>query len=193
MIQSMKKILVLLLCLSMIFCVSCSKDIEKLKEEYITVKIEVRDFGTMTVNLYPEIAPITVENFVTLAEEGFYDGLIFHRIIEGFMIQGGDPSGTGYGLPDQPTIKGEFSYNSVENPLSHKRGVISMARGNSYNSATSQFFICHGDSYHLDGQYAAFGELIEGFEVLDAIATVETGTANRPTTDVVIETIYVVE
>ena len=189
----MKKILVLLLCLSMIFCVSCSKDIEKLKEEHITVKIEVRDFGTMTVNLYPEIAPITVENFVTLAEEGFYDGLIFHRIIEGFMIQGGDPSGTGYGLPDQPTIKGEFSYNSVENPLSHKRGVISMARGNSYNSATSQFFICHGDSYHLDGQYAAFGKVTEGFEVLDAIATVETGTANRPTTDVVIETIYVVE
>lgn len=177
----------------MLICTSCADDIEKLKDEYITVKIEVRDFGTMTLNLYPEIAPITVENFVNLAGEGFYDGLIFHRIIAGFMIQGGDPSGTGYGLPDQPTIKGEFSYNSVENPLLHKRGVISMARGQSYNSATSQFFICHGDSHHLDGQYAAFGELIEGFDVLDAIATVETAGANRPTTDVVIETIYVVE
>ena len=189
----MKKLLILLLCLSMMFCASCADDLEKLKEEYITVKIEVRDYGTMTLRLYPEIAPITVENFVNLADEGFYDGLIFHRIIEGFMIQGGDPSGTGYGLPDQPTIKGEFSYNSVENPLPHKRGVISMARGKSYNSATSQFFICHGDSYHLDGQYAAFGELVEGFDVLDAIATVETGAANRPATDVVIETVYVVE
>lgn len=177
----------------MLFLASCEDDIEKLKEEYITVKIEVRDYGTMTLKLYPDIAPITVEHFVTLADEGFYDGLIFHRIISNFMIQGGDPTGTGYGDPDQDTIKGEFSYNNVENPLSHKRGVISMARSNSYNSATSQFFICRNDSPHLDGQYAAFGELVEGFDVLDAIADVETGASDRPLTEVVIERIYTVE
>lgn len=177
----------------MLLLASCADDIEKLKEEYITVKIEVRDYGTMTLKLYPDIAPITVEHFVTLVDEGFYDGLIFHRIISNFMIQGGDPTGTGYGDPDQENIKGEFSYNNVENPLSHKRGVISMARSKSYNSATSQFFICRYDSPHLDGQYAAFGELVEGFEVLDAIADVETGASDRPVTDVVIERIYTVE
>lgn len=177
----------------MLFCASCSENIDKLKEEYITVKIDVRDYGTITLNLYPEIAPITVDHFVALADEGFYDGLIFHRIIANFMIQGGDPSGTGFGLPDQETIKGEFDYNNVKNPLSHKRGVISMARSKSYNSATSQFFICHKDSTHLDGQYAAFGEVIDGFDVLDAIANVETSSNNRPVTDVVIEKIYTVK
>lgn len=190
--MNMKRLLALLLGICLLFCVSCSKSLEKLKQEYITVKIEVRDFGTMTLRLYPEIAPKTVDHFIGLVDEGFYDGLIFHRIIQGFMIQGGDPTGTGYGLPNQATVKGEFDDNNFKNPLKHTRGVISMARSGSYNSATSQFFICHKDSHHLDGQYAAFGELVEGFEVLDAIASVETGASDRPVSSVIIEKIYVV-
>jgi len=190
----MKKILLLLLCVTLIVCSSCAnKNLEELKEEYVTVKIEVRDFGTMTLRLYPDIAPKTVEHFLDHVNEGFYDGLIFHRIIENFMIQGGDPTGTGYGLPDQETVKGEFSSNNFDNPLEHTRGVISMARSTANNSATSQFFICHKDSHHLDGDYAAFGEVVDGFDVLDAIATVETSSSNRPLSEVVIEKIYVEE
>ena len=131
------------------------------------------------VDLYPEIAPITVENFVKLAEDGFYDGLTFHRIIKGFMIQGGDPKGDGTGGAEE-TIKGEFSKNGVENPLSHKRGVISMARSQMPDSASSQFFIVHEDSTYLDGEYAAFGYVTEGMDVVNKIAECRTDWSDRP-------------
>lgn len=132
------------------------------------VEITVRDYGTITLELYPDVAPITVDNFVKLCNEGFYDGLTFHRVMSGFMIQGGDPQGNGTGGSDE-TIKGEFATNGVKNELSHKRGVISMARAKSPDSASSQFFIVHQDSEFLDGSYAAFGAVIEGIEVVDAI------------------------
>lgn len=133
------------------------------------VKITVKDYGTITVELDPQAAPITVENFLKLAKDGFYDGLTFHRIMEGFMIQGGDPLGTGIGGSDE-TIKGEFSSNGVENPISHTRGVISMARSQNKDSASSQFFIVHEDSKFLDGDYAAFGQVTEGMEIVDKIS-----------------------
>lgn len=133
------------------------------------VAITVRDYGTITVELDADAAPITVQNFLDLAGSGFYDGLTFHRIMEGFMIQGGDPEGTGMGGSDK-TIKGEFSANGVENPLSHTRGAISMARSSAMDSASSQFFIVQKDSTFLDGQYACFGYVTNGMEVVDAIA-----------------------
>ena len=141
---------------------------------------------TMTLELYPEIAPITVDNFVKLAKDGFYDGLIFHRVIEGFMIQGGDPDGTGMGGPGH-TIKGEFRANGVKNDLKHTRGVISMARTMDPNSAGSQFFIMHADAPHLDGQYAAFGKMTDGFDTLDEIATTGTDRMDRPRFDMKME------
>ena len=142
-------------------------------------RIEMENGKTMTLELYPEIAPITVQNFIDLAEKGFYDGLIFHRVIRGFMIQGGDPDGTGCGGPGY-TIKGEFSSNGVQNNLAHTRGVISMARSMMPNSAGSQFFIMHEDAPHLDGQYAAFGKLVDGFDTLDEIAEIPTDRRDRP-------------
>lgn len=133
------------------------------------VEIDVADYGTIALELDGETAPITVENFLKLAKSGFYDGLTFHRIIDGFMIQGGDPQGTGMGGSDE-TIRGEFSANGVENDISHVRGVISMARnGYDMDSASSQFFIVQSDSTFLDGQYAAFGHVTEGMEIVDAI------------------------
>ena len=133
------------------------------------VEIEVADYGTISLELDGKTAPITVENFLNLAKSGFYDGLTFHRIIDGFMIQGGDPEGTGYGGSDE-TIKGEFTQNGVENGISHVRGVISMARnGRDMDSASSQFFIVQSDSTFLDGQYAAFGYVTDGMEIVDAI------------------------
>lgn len=132
------------------------------------VQITVKEYGTIEVALDEEAAPLTVENFLKLTEEGFYDGLTFHRIIDGFMIQGGDPKGNGTGGSDE-TIKGEFSENGVENPLSHTRGAISMARSQDYDSASSQFFIVQEDSTYLDGQYAAFGYVTEGMDVVDKI------------------------
>lgn len=126
------------------------------------------EHGTMKLELYPEIAPITVANFEKLVSEGFYDGLTFHRIIRGFMIQGGDPEGTGMG-GSKDKIKGEFASNGVQNNLKHTRGVISMARSMMRDSASSQFFIMHEDAPHLDGEYAAFGQVVEGIEVVDAI------------------------
>ena len=132
--------------------------------------IAIKDYGTITVELYGELAPITVENFVNLAQNGFYDGLTFHRIIEGFMMQGGDPDHNGTGGSDTE-IKGEFASNGVDNPLSHTRGVISMARANDPNSASSQFFIMHQDYTGLDGSYAAFGRVISGIEIVDAVCT----------------------
>ena len=150
------------------------------------ITIQMKDGGVMKVELYPEIAPITVKNFVDLAAKGFYNGLIFHRVIPGFMIQGGDPQGTGMGGPGY-TIKGEFSANGVRNDLKHTRGVLSMARAYDPDSAGSQFFIMHENSPHLDGQYAAFGKVIEGIEVVDKIASVKTDYNDRPYEDQVIE------
>lgn len=134
-----------------------------------TAVIDVKDYGKITIELKPEVAPITVENFKKLVNEHFYDGLTFHRIMEGFMIQGGDPLGNGTGGSDE-TIKGEFSQNGFENKLSHTRGVVSMARSNDPDSASSQFFIVHEDSTFLDGQYAAFGVVTDGMDVVDKIA-----------------------
>ena len=152
--------------------------------------ITMENGKTMTLELYPETAPITVENFEKLVKDGFYDGLIFHRVIEGFMIQGGDPEGTGMGGPGY-TIKGEFSTNGVKNDLKHTRGVISMARSMHPNSAGSQFFIMHQDAPHLDGQYAAFGKLTDGFETLDEIAGVETDFSDRPKKEQKIKSIVI--
>lgn len=153
--------------------------------------IKVKDFGDITLELYPEMAPNTVNNFITLANEGFYDGLIFHRVIEGFMIQGGDPEGTGMGGPDY-SIAGEFSTNGFEgNTLSHTKGVISMARSMDLDSAGSQFFIMSEDGTYLDGQYAAFGKVTSGQDIVDAIQKVETDNGDKPVKDVVIESIKV--
>lgn len=150
------------------------------------ITIQMKDGGVMKAELYPEIAPETVKNFVELASKGFYNGLIFHRVIPGFMIQGGDPQGTGMGGPGY-TIKGEFTANGFRNDLKHTRGVLSMARAMDPNSAGSQFFIMHEDSPHLDGQYAAFGKVIEGIEVVDKIASVKTDYNDRPYEDQQIE------
>lgn len=158
------------------------------------VEIVVKDFGTMKLELDADTAPITVTNFVNLAKNGFYDGLTFHRIVTGFMIQGGDPQGTGMGGSEQ-TIKGEFAQNGVENQLSHKRGVISMARAQAPDSASSQFFIMHEDGPFLDGAYAAFGYVTEGIEIVDQICA-ETPVVNEmaaPEDQPVIETIKVID
>lgn len=146
----------------------------------------------MVVELMPEAAPITVKNFQDLVAQSFYDGLIFHRIIRGFMIQGGDPTGTGMGGSEK-NIKGEFSANGVNNPLAHTRGVISMARAMNPNSASSQFFIMHEDSPHLDGQYAAFGRLVFGEGCLDHLACCETNSSDRPLEDKVMEKVFFVQ
>ena len=145
------------------------------------VTITMENGKQIKLELYPEIAPKTVENFEKLVKEGFYNGLCFHRVIPGFMIQGGCPQGTGMGGPGYQ-IKGEFSSNGFKNDLKHKRGVISMARAMNPDSAGSQFFIMHKDSPHLDGQYAAFGAVVEGIEVVDEIASVNTDFADRPVT-----------
>ena len=147
------------------------------------VKIEMEDGGVITAELYPDKAPNTVANFVNLVEEGFYDGLIFHRVIPGFMIQGGDPQGTGMGGPGY-SIKGEFARNGYrENDLRHTRGVLSMARSMMPNSAGSQFFIMHADAPHLDGDYAAFGRVTDGMDVVDRVAGTPTGRNDRPVRD----------
>ncbi len=143
------------------------------------VQIEMEDGGIIKIQLYPAVAPITCANFEKLVKEGFYDGIIFHRVIAGFMIQGGDPTGTGMGgSPD--TIKGEFKSNGVTNNLSHSRGAVSMARTQVKDSASSQFFICHADATFLDGEYAAFGCVTEGMDVVDRIANVETDFRDKP-------------
>ena len=144
-----------------------------------TFKITMENGGVITGELYPDKAPQSVANFVDLCSHNYYDGLIFHRVIPGFMIQGGCPDGTGMGGPGY-CIKGEFFFNGFKNELRHKRGVLSMARSSSPNSAGSQFFIMHEDAKHLDGQYAAFGKVTSGIEVVDAIASVRTGAADRP-------------
>ena len=156
------------------------------------ITIEMENGGILKLELYEDKAPITTENFVKLAREGFYDGLIFHRVIKDFMIQGGDPTGTGMGGPGYQ-IKGEFAANGVKNDLRHTRGVISMARSMRPDSAGSQFFIMHKDAPHLDGQYAAFGKMTEGFDVLDAIAETATDRTDRPRNEQKIKHITVEE
>ena len=143
------------------------------------VTIQMENGKEIKIELYPQIAPITVENFISLVKDGFYDGLTFHRVIPGFMIQGGCPDGTGMGGQGH-TIKGEFLSHGVENTLRHTRGVLSMARANNPDSAGSQFFIMHADAPHLDGQYAAFGKVVEGMEAVDEIAAVPTDYSDRP-------------
>ena len=143
------------------------------------VQITMEDGGIIKVELLPEYAPKTCANFEKLVGEGFYDGLIFHRVIAGFMIQGGDPTGTGMGGSEE-NIVGEFKVNGINNTLSHERGVISMARSQNFNSASSQFFICHADAAFLDGQYAAFGRVVEGMDVVDRSAGVRTNIQDRP-------------
>lgn len=154
--------------------------------------IDIKNFGVITVELDKEQAPITVDNFVKLSKQGFYNGLTFHRVIKNFMIQGGDPKGNGTGGPGY-CIKGEFRANGVNNTISHKRGVISMARAMDFDSAGSQFFIMHKDADYLDGQYAAFGIVTSGIEVVDAIARVRTTPSDRPYDPVVINTIIIEE
>ena len=156
------------------------------------VKIEMENGDSMVIRLYPEVAPITVANFKELVSENYYAGIIFHRVIAGFMIQGGDPTGTGMG-GSKKTIKGEFKSNGVKNDLSHKRGVISMARTNIPNSASSQFFICHADATFLDGNYAAFGEVVEGIETVDNIAAVKTDWSDKPYEEQKMKAVYFVE
>ena len=146
------------------------------------VVIEMENGKKIKLELYPDKAPITVENFLKLVKDGFYDGLIFHRVIKDFMIQGGDPQGTGMGGA-KDKIKGEFLMNGVPNDLKHERGVISMARAQNPNSASSQFFICHKDSFFLDGQYAAFGRVVDGMDAVDEIAETRTDYNDRPLND----------
>lgn len=168
-----------------------SKETEKKTDDKNPVAtIEMDDGKIIKLELYPEIAPNTVRNFISLANSKFYDGLIFHRVISGFMIQGGDPEGTGMGGPEY-SIYGEFTNNEFENTLLHTKGVISMARSRDNNSAGSQFFIMHGDSPNLDGDYAAFGKVIEGMDVVDSIAQVETDSKDKPKKDVKIKSILV--
>ena len=154
------------------------------------VVIEMENGGKIEIELSPEAAPKTVENFLKLVGEGFYDGLIFHRVIPGFMIQGGDPEGTGMGGAKN-NIVGEFRANGHNNPLKHTRGVISMARAYDPNSASSQFFIMHADAPHLDGQYAAFGKVVSGMETVDEIASVPTDMRDRPKIAMRMKKVYI--
>ncbi|MBQ7411749.1 MAG: peptidylprolyl isomerase [Clostridia bacterium] len=156
------------------------------------VRIEMENGGIIDIELYEDKAPITVKNFKKLVSEGFYDGLIFHRVIAGFMIQGGDPTGTGCGGSSEK-IKGEFKANGVENDISHLRGVVSMARSSMPNSASSQFFIMHADGKFLDGQYAAFGKVVSGMDVVDEIASVKTGYQDRPIIDMKMAKVTLIE
>ena len=192
----MKRLLCIALCLILLGTMGCTSgeknktEEETMHSEYPIATITMKDGGVIKLELYPKIAPESVKNFISLANSKFYDGLIFHRVISGFMIQGGCPKGNGTGGPGY-NIKGEFSANGVDNSLSHERGVISMARARAYDSAGSQFFICHADSQFLDGQYAAFGKVIEGMDVVDAIASVKTNSQDKPLQDQVIDSIRV--
>lgn len=167
----MKRFLSLLLTLALLAIPALAEEVEPeatQTPEYPVATITMEDGGVIVLNLFPKVAPNTVANFIELANSGFYDGLTFHRVISGFMIQGGDPLGNGMGGSDQK-IKGEFKANGVENSIAHDRGVLSMARAQAYDSASSQFFIMHAAAPYLDGQYAAFGSVISGIEVVDSI------------------------
>lgn len=162
-----------------------------LNENNQKIKMTIKDYGTITLELFAEVAPITVNNFINLVKNNFYNGLIFHRVIEGFMIQGGDPLGNGTGGSSNK-IKGEFKRNGVDNPLLHTRGVISMARSMFPDSASSQFFIMHKDAPHLDGSYAAFGAVIDGIEVVDKIASIDVDYNDKPINDIIIEKVELI-
>ncbi len=164
----------------------------KSEEKTCFVKFVMENGGEMIAQLFPDIAPITVANFQKLVDGGFYNGLIFHRVIPGFMIQGGDPKGIGIGGPGW-SIKGEFAANGVKNDLRHERGVLSMARSQAPDSAGSQFFIMHENAPHLDGQYAAFGKLLSGLETVDAICEVHTDFSDRPIVDQRMKEVYFVK
>lgn len=159
-----------------------------MKNPIVTIAME--NGSQIKIELYPDVAPNTVNNFISLVKKGFYDGLIFHRVINGFMIQGGDPEGTGMGGPGY-SIKGEFSLNHFDNDLAHTAGVISMARSQMPNSAGSQFFIMHKDSPHLDGSYAAFGKVIAGMDIVDAIACTDTDYSDKPVVPQIMQTVTV--
>ncbi len=161
-----------------------------MKNPIVTIKMENEALAPIEIELYPDIAPNTVNNFVSLVKKGFYNGIIFHRVIPSFMIQGGDPKGIGIGGPGY-SIKGEFNINGFDNPLKHTRGVISMARSMDPDSAGSQFFIMHKDAPHLDGQYAAFGKVISGIETVDAIASTPRDYTDKPYEDQVMKSVTV--
>lgn len=205
----MKKYMILLLVFGLMLLAGCQGQVEdpEVAEEPVEeevseapvetydgpnpkVTIVMADGNEIVLELMPSEAPNTVNNFISLAQKGFYDGLIFHRIIEGFMIQGGDPDGLGTGGPGY-SITGEFAENGVDNTISHEPGVISMARSKDFDSAGSQFFIVHGDATFLDGQYAGFGKVVEGFEYVEQYAVVETAKYDKPVEDVVIDTVLV--
>ena len=201
----MKKWIVLLLAALMLLSLACAKgktntDTNTTETQEDTTVDKTHPIATITMKgggaiaivmeLYPEVAPESVKNFISLANSGFYDGLIFHRVIPGFMIQGGDPNGKGTGGPGY-SIKGEFKANGVENNISHERGVLSMARAQAYDSAGSQFFIMHQDYPSLDGLYAAFGRAISGMDVVDKIANTTTDSKDKPYKDQVMETVRV--
>lgn len=192
----MKKIINLALALSMFMLVGCqsgSTGAESALGHEVThvATMEIEDMGAIEIQLYGEVAPVSVENFVKLANEGFYEGITFHRVIEGFMAQFGDPTGTGMGGSEE-TIVGEFIGNGIENDISHVRGVLSMARkGGDNDSASSQAFIVHEDSTFLDGQYAAFGFVTSGMDIVDQISGVSTDANDKPHTDVVIKSVSI--
>ena len=200
-----KKWIVLLLAAMLLLSLACAKETKapaasgqtmETKEDTNVDKshpiatITMKDGGVIQLELYPETAPESVKNFISLANSGFYDGLIFHRVIMGFMIQGGDPDGKGTGGPGY-SIKGEFAANGVKNDISHVRGVLSMARAQPFDSAGSQFFIMHQDGTYLDGQYAAFGRVISGMDVVDNIAKTTTDSRDKPYKDQIMETVRV--
>ena len=187
----MKRLLALVLVLALVLGLCGCGDKLEVSDSNNPVATITTSQGKIVVELYPEVAPNTVANFIELANAGFYDGLIFHRVISGFMIQGGDPNGNGTGGPGY-SIAGEFSLNGFENNLSHTRGVISMARSNAYDSAGSQFFIMHADGTYLDGSYAAFGKVIEGMDAVDRIAGTKTNIYNdKPVQKQVMKTVTV--
>ena len=188
----MKRIILILTAVLLTFAAfGCNKTEEEPTVKNPIATITIKDGGVIKLELYPDVAPITVQNFKELVDRRFYDGILFHRVIKGFMIQGGDPTGTGYSGSGK-TIKGEFALNGVKNELSHTRGVISMAReSRNLNSASSQFFIVQSDNHRasLDGSYAAFGRVIAGMDTVDKIASVKTNSKDRPLTDQVMKTV----
>lgn len=179
--------------LALVGCSSNESSVDEVRtppKELPVATIVFKDFGTVEAELYPHIAPNTVNNFIELSNSSFYDGLTFHRVIKDFMVQGGDPDGTGMGGPGY-SIKGEFTKNKFKNDLAHTEGVLSMARSQSKDSAGSQFFIVTKDASHLDGQYASFGKVTKGMDIIHKIENVETGANDKPVKDVVIESIKV--
>ncbi len=190
----MKKVLSALLSAVLLFWAVGLSSCGKKNADPVTVEMVVKDYGTVVIELYPDKAPKTVENFVSLVNDGFYDGLTFHRVAANLIVQGGDPTGTGYGDPSLKRIPGEFKSNGFKkNTLKHERGTISMARTNDPDSATSQFFICARAYPSWDGDYAAFGKVVKGIEIIDEMTGVPCDQYSRPLTPLVIETIRVVQ